>query len=200
MLIRPFRFSSFFLSYPAVSAILLIQCMLFAAMRLPFFPNMKLFEALSGVNLYIAQGEAWRLISPVFVHIKFGHLLMNSFSLLLLGPYLEHAMGKWKFTLLYLGSGFFANLASFFLLPLTYNHAGASGALFGLIGAYVALIHVFRETMPKTSRQTILSIAVISVVMAMMQPGVNHTAHLSGLVAGMLLGGMLLKKKAQSPA
>lgn len=199
MLIRPIRFSAFIGSYPVVFAIFLAQCLLFAAMRLPVLPTQTLYEALSGVNLYIAQGEIWRLVSPVFVHIDFSHLLLNSFSLLLLGPCLERLAGKWKFILLYLGCGCCANLASFFLLPLTYSHAGASGALFGLIGAYVALVWV-GEDIPKTSRQTILSIAVISVVTAMMQPGANHTAHLSGLVAGMLLGGMLLQRKAASPA
>lgn len=167
-------------------------------MRLPVLPTQTLYEALSGVNLYIAQGEIWRLVSPVFVHIDFSHLLLNSFSLLLLG--LSRTAGrKMEVYPVIFWLRMLRQYRFFFLLPLTYSHAGASGALFGLIGAYVALVWV-GEDIPKTSRQTILSIAVISVVTAMMQPGANHTAHLSGLVAGMLLGGMLLQRKAASPA
>ncbi|WP_018664766.1 rhomboid family intramembrane serine protease [Heyndrickxia acidiproducens] len=195
MFIRPVRLSALIQYYPVAFAIVFIQCVLFMVMQLPFFPNQGIYQGLTGVNLYIAQGEVWRLISPVFVHIHFSHLLLNSFSILLLGPFLEHYFGKWKFSILYFGSGIIANGMTFLLLPLTYHHAGASGAIFGLLGCYLAFLYVFKQSMPKTRQQTILIVISFTMLTALLQPGTNTVAHLSGFIGGVALGLLILKLK-----
>src|SRR5699024_10307837 len=105
-------------------------------MVLPFAMGDVVFEQLVGVNILVAHGEVWRLVTPIFLHKGFTHLLFNSFSLVLFGPGLERILGKGRFLLVYLSAGVFANIATFFIQPPTYIHLGASGAIFGIFGYY----------------------------------------------------------------
>jgi rhomboid protease GluP len=102
MFIRTESFREFIRYYPVVSSIIAIQIILYLLTELPFFPNALLFERLSGINLYIWGGEWWRLITPIFMHSGFTHVLFNSFSLILFGPGLERILGKFKFIAIYL--------------------------------------------------------------------------------------------------
>ena len=92
-----------------------------------------------------------------------------------------------RFLTLYLLSGIFANVATYFLHDWNYAHVGASGAIFGLFGAYGALVYYTKKTMPQL-RQMILPIIVISVIMTFIQPGINATGHIAGLIVGFLIG------------
>ncbi|MDQ7862811.1 rhomboid family intramembrane serine protease [Peribacillus frigoritolerans] len=70
------------------------------------------------------------LITPIFLHSTFTHLLFNGFSLAIFGPFLEKLLGAFKFSIFFLSTGILANIATFLINPLTYNHVGASGAIF----------------------------------------------------------------------
>ncbi|WP_335471255.1 rhomboid family intramembrane serine protease [Neobacillus drentensis] len=155
---------------------------------LPIFPNNWFFENLSGVNLYIMEGEVWRLITPTFMHSGFSHMLFNSFSLILFGPALERMLGSAKFLVIYLFSGLIANVATLLFEPLTYTHVGSSGAIFGLFGYYIAII-IFRKTMmSQQNSQVILILCAVSLIMTFLQPNINVSAHLFGLLGGFLMG------------
>jgi len=188
MFTRTESFRDFIRLYPIVSTIITIHIALYLVTVLPFFPNYWFFETLSGVNLYIAQGEIWRLITPTFMHSGFSHMFFNSFSLLLLGPALERMVGSGKFLLIYFLSGVISNLATFAIEPLPYTHVGSSGAIFGLFGFYLALIKFRKNWLTRQNSQIIITLCAISLIMTFLQPNINITAHLFGLLGGFSLG------------
>jgi rhomboid protease GluP len=182
--------------YPIISLIISIHILLYLATAVPVFPSRYLFEQLSGVNLYIVNGEYWRIVTPIFMHGGFAHMLFNSFSLVLFGPALEQLLGRTKFILIYLATGIAANIATLILEPLTYTHVGSSGAIFGLFGFYISII-VFRKAMlSRENSQTIMTIAIIGVIMTFVQSNINITAHIFGLLAGFLIGAASFKKNS----
>ncbi|MBS8267037.1 rhomboid family intramembrane serine protease [Mesobacillus boroniphilus] len=174
--------------YPVISIIITIHILLYLMTALPFFPGRYVFELLAGVNLYIVNGDYWRLVTPIFMHAGFAHMLFNSFSLVLFGPALEQLLGKTKFILVYLVTGIAANIATLILEPLTYTHVGSSGAIFGLFGFYISIIMFRKAMMSRENSQTIMTIAIIAVIMTFVQSNINITAHIFGMVAGFLTG------------
>ncbi|PLR77298.1 rhomboid family intramembrane serine protease [Bacillus sp. V3-13] len=188
MFTRTESFREFIRFYPVITFILILHAVLYLLTALPLFPRILLFEKLAGVNLFIAEGQWWRLFTPMFMHAGFAHVLFNSFSLVLFGPPLEQMLGKIKFILLYTVSGILANIATFILMPLTYTHVGSSGAIFGLFGFYLAMITFRRHMLSQQNAQIILTISIIGIVMTFFQPNINITAHLFGLIAGFLIG------------
>ncbi|MCR2822625.1 rhomboid family intramembrane serine protease [Lederbergia panacisoli] len=192
MFVRTESFRQFLKFYPVISIIIAIHLLIFLIMHTPIFPHNWMLEMLAGVNILIQQGEYWRLVTPIFVHVGFAHLLFNSFSLVLFGPALEKALGKFMFILVYLASGIGANIATLYIQPPYYTHIGASGAIFGLFGFYLAIIMVKKDSMPIQGRQVILPIAIISVIMTFFQPNINITGHIFGLISGFLIGRILV--------
>ncbi|ETI66146.1 rhomboid family intramembrane serine protease [Neobacillus vireti] len=188
MFTRTESFREFIRFYPVVSIIIAIHLVLYLLTVLPFFPNYWFFETLSGVNLYIMEGEYWRLITPTFMHSGFAHVLFNSFSLVLFGPALERILGRGRFLVVYLLSGLIANVATLLLEPLSFTHVGSSGAIFGLFGYYIAIIMFRKHWLSRQNSQIILTLCVISLIMTFLQPNINITAHLFGLLGGFLLG------------
>lgn len=195
MFTRSESFKQFLRHYPVVSIIVSIHIVLYLLTILPFLPNTWLFEHFAGVNLYIIEGEYWRLITPIFMHSGFSHVLFNSFSLVLFGPALEQILGKGKFIFVYVAAGVAANAATLLLEPLTYIHVGASGAIFGLFGFFAAIITFRKDMISYANSQLILTITIISVIMTFLQPNINVVAHLFGLLAGFLIGAGLLSNK-----
>lgn len=194
MFVRTESLREFIRFYPLITFILLIQLVVFLATSLPFIPSREIFSLLAGVNLYIVEGELWRIVTPIFVHAGLAHLLFNSFSLVLFGPALERILGKGTFLFVYLLTGIAANLATLMLEPLTYTHVGSSGAIFGLFGFYIAITMFRKDLLSRENSQTILTIAVIGVVMTFFQANINITAHIFGLIAGFLTGRVILSK------
>ena len=188
MFTRTESFRDFIRLYPLVSIIIIIHVVLYLFTILPMFPNSWFFENLSGVNLYIMEGEYWRLITPTFMHGSFSHMLFNSFSLVLFGPALERMLGHGRFLIIYLVCGLIANVATLLLEPLTYTHVGSSGAIFGLFGYYIAIIMFRKHMLSKQNAQIIITLSVVSLIMTFLQPNINITAHLFGLLGGFLLG------------
>ncbi|EGK12063.1 rhomboid protease GluP [Desmospora sp. 8437] len=191
----PFRrFKSYF---PVVTGILAIQTLLFLLMTISGGSTNPLvllrFGALENTALLI-DGEWWRLVTPVFLHIGITHFLFNSFSLYLLGPQLEWLFGRWRFIALYLLTGIMGNLATVYLGEVGIS-AGASGAIYGLLGVYVYLFLFRRGSMDPDTGKGLLALVGINLVISILTPTINLTAHLGGLVAGFLLAGPLLRRK-----
>lgn len=194
MFVRTESFKEFIRYYPMISIIIAIHIILYLLSALPILPAGWLMERFAGVNLYIVNGEYWRLITPIFMHNGFAHVLFNSFSLVLFGPVLERLLGKGKFILLYLTAGVAANLATLLIEPLTYIHVGASGAIFGLFGFFASIIVFRKDLLSQANKQLIITITVIAVIMTFMQSNINITAHLFGLLAGFLIGAASFKR------
>jgi rhomboid protease GluP len=192
---RTESFQQFIRYYPIVTAIISIHLLLYLLTLIPIIPARLIYENLVGVNLYIAEGEVWRFVTPIFLHSGFAHMLFNSFSLVLFGPPLEQMLGKMRFLLIYLAGGILANVATYFLNPLTYTHVGSSGAIFALFGYYIAIILFKKHMLSQQNSQIILTITAIGLVMTFLQPNINVTAHIFGLLSGLLIGSLFYYDK-----
>lgn len=188
MFTRTESFREFIRLYPIVTSIVIIHLILYVFSGTFLFPDLFGIERLVGVNLYIANGELWRLISSLFVHNGFSHMFFNSISLILFAPALEQMLGKMKFLLLYVGSGIAANIATYYIMPLTYIHVGSSGAIFGLFGYYIFIALFRKQMLSKENSQIIISISALSIIMTFLQPNINITAHIFGFIAGVTIG------------
>lgn len=186
MFVRRENFKQYIKFYPIVSTLLAINIIIFILTSLPGIGRPLLSIGI-GFNLLISEGEYWRLITPMFLHAGFMHLLFNMFSLYLFGPELEQLAGKARFLTIYMLSGIVGNVASYLLQDWDYMSLGASGAIYGILGAFGALVYYTKKFLPQL-KQIILPIIVIGVVMTFISPGINVTAHIAGLITGFIIG------------
>ncbi len=186
MFIRTENFSQYVRAYPVVTFLLALNIGIFLYTLIPGIGD-RLFLFGLGDNFLIANGEYWRLVTPMFLHGGFMHLLFNMFSLFIFGPELEKIAGKARFITVYMIAGLFGDIATYFIQPASYTHVGASGAIFGVFGAFGALVYYTKKAFPEL-RQVILPIIVISVVMTFVGTNINVTAHIAGLITGFLIG------------
>lgn len=186
MFIRRENFKQYITLYPVVSSIIAINFIVYLLTLIPGYGDWLLYAGMS-VNGLIADGEWWRIITSMFLHAGFTHVLFNMFSLFLFGPELEKIAGKMRFLTIYFLAGIFGVAATFLIEPPNYASVGASGALYGIFGAFAALIYYTRHLFPQL-RQIILPLIIISVIMTFLMPNINISAHLGGLVTGFILG------------
>lgn len=136
-------------------------------------------------------GEWWRLLTCCFEHIGLMHLLLNMYALAMVGVYLEPLLGRGRMLVLYGVTGVCASLASLWWHENIIS-AGASGAIFGLYGVFLALL--MTDLIHKEVRKNLLSSIGIFVVYNLiygLKGGVDNAAHIGGLVSGLVLGGAL---------
>ncbi|SHE11192.1 Rhomboid protease gluP [Chlamydia abortus] len=131
--------------------------------------------------------ELWRYITSVFVHIGGMHLIMNSFFLYVFAPPLERMLGSFKYAIFYLLSGVAGNLVSQWMASSYSVSAGASGAIYGIFGAYLYLSLYHKYMLDRQSQQTVYTMLAIGVVFSLIMPQINLSAHLGGLAGGFLL-------------
>jgi rhomboid protease GluP len=140
------------------------------------------------INAAIAAGELWRFLTPVFVHGGVVHFGVNMYSLYIIGPAVERFYGRWMMLGLYLCSGISGVLFSTAFTPQT--SVGASGAIFGLLGALGAFLFVNRESFGRAGQmqlRQIVFVALLNLVFGL-QPGIDNWGHLGGLLFGAWLG------------
>jgi rhomboid protease GluP len=195
MFTRTESFREYTTSYRAVTVLILIMMIVFVLILFPIFPGNVLFYYGTGVNLYIADGQWWRLITPIFLHSTFSHLLFNGFSLAIFGPSLEKSLGSFKFTIFFLATGILANIATFLVKPLTYSHIGSSGAIFGLLGFFLYLVMFNKSNFSNNEKNTVYTLTGIAIIMTFIQPQINVVGHLAGLVTGVLTAPLYWRKK-----
>jgi rhomboid protease GluP len=138
----------------------------------------------------IVGGEYWRLFTAMFLHAGLAHLVMNGLGLLIVGRLVEKSYGHIRFLVVYLLAGLFGSVASFGLNSVAVG-AGASGAIFGILGALVAFFVVHRDIFGKEGRQSLVGVLmVIGLVLAsgIQTEEVDNWAHLGGLLAGFFIG------------
>lgn len=133
------------------------------------------------------SGEGWRLLSAMFVHGGLLHFAMNMFVLWQVGELLETAVGSARYLLLYIVAGVAGFGASLFWnAGLT---AGASGAIFGVIGGLLAMVVVYREHEDERALgRSLLPLVILNLVAGFLLPFVDNAAHIAGLVIGFLFG------------
>jgi membrane associated rhomboid family serine protease len=146
----------------------------------------EVFADLSQVPLYVDLGDWWRLVTAGFLHIGPIHLAFNMLALLIFGSELERRLGRWRFLALYLLSALGGAAAIQLLGHPLGAVAGASAAIYGLLGALGVLMLVGREDL-----RGLLTLLAINVFISFL-PGVSLLGHLGGLVAGALVAGILV--------
>ncbi len=135
-------------------------------------------------NALIITGQYWRLISPIFLHGNWLHLLVNCYSLFVVGNIVERIFGHPKYAAIYFLAGIYGSIASFIL---SSNPAvGASGAIFGLLGALVYYGVERPKIFKKYFGYNVWITLLMNIVIGFSMPGIDNFAHLGGLGGGFL--------------
>lgn len=141
--------------------------------------------------LIVEDGEWWRLFTCMFLHFGAEHLINNMLILYLTGIRLEHVIGRFGFALLYLLSGLCGSILSLYMermeaLPAV--SAGASGAVFGVIGGLVAMAIWNHGRIEGLSTKGLLGMLALSLYYGFSTAGVDNWGHIGGLTGGFILG------------
>lgn len=186
---------------PVTPAIVAINALLFViAAALGggiFVPNGEVMIHLgSDYTPLTAAGEWWRLLTSTFLHFGILHLGFNMWALWVNGIPTERLYGSTRFLMLYLVAGVAGSLTSFLWHPFV-NGAGASGAIFGVLGALFAYFLKTDSGVPRSvltsQRKSAAIFIVVSIANAARVRGVDNAAHLGGLVAGFVMGLLLAR-------
>lgn len=151
------------------------------------------------------DGQWWRLVTAMFVHFGFVHLALNLLALWDVGRLIERLHGRWRFAVLYLGSGVLGNLLSLVVHGSQAVSGGASGAVFGLYGALLVLLWRERHQVERLDFKWLFGAAALFALLALgmgqLVAGIDNAAHLGGLAAGALLGAAMARPLTpRSPA
>jgi membrane associated rhomboid family serine protease len=150
---------------------------------------LRLFGANDGV--LILRGQTWRLFTSMFVHVSLAHLFFNTYALYIFGLEMERLYGPDRFIIIYILSGLFGSLVSFASRGPYVLSAGASGAIFGIVGMNLAFFLTHRHTFGSFGRSRIMNTLVIigiNLFLGFSIPNIDNLAHLGGLVSGFAMG------------
>ena len=140
-------------------------------------------------NPYIYEGEWWRFFAPIFLHIGFLHLAMNTMGLYFLGTEVERIFGNARFLFIYLfagGTGFIAS----FIFSANIS-AGASGAIFGCFGALLYICLIYPKLFFRTMGPSVIAVLVFNLIFGFSVSGIDNAGHLGGLAGGFLAAGIM---------
>lgn len=132
----------------------------------------------------VLGGDYYRLITTAFLHIGVIHLLVNCYSLYVIGSQLESFLGKIKFLFVYLVSALSGSLMS--IIFNTHVSAGASGAIFGLLGSMLYFGYNYRVFLGNVMKSQIIPLIILNLGLGFMMSGIDNAAHIGGLVGGLI--------------
>jgi rhomboid protease GluP len=175
-----------------INLIMYLLCVYMSHIVGDFYLESKLSINLSAIY---NNHEYYRLLSSMFIHFGFMHLFGNMIILVALGARIEAILGKLNYILVYIATGFVAAFASY--VHCFYNHtydyaAGASGAIFGLLGVLVAVALANRGKVKDLSLMNMILLTIITIVDGYMSEGIDNIAHIAGFVAGLVAGALLM--------
>ncbi len=145
--------------------------------------------------LVVLKGEWWRLLTAMFLHGGMTHILMNMFSLYLIGRGVELYFERKAYISIYLFSGLLGGLASLYMHPNSVG-VGASGAIFGIFGALAGFFLAHRNKIEEHSKAFMKDFGIVlglNLVLGLSIPSIDVSAHIGGLVIG-LIGGFVISK------
>ena len=181
---------------PIVTGIILgINVIIFLIMFIASYNDTNAYDAImktfANVPAFIKGGDYYRLITSGFLHAGLFHLLCNMYSLMVLGPNIEHFYGKIKYILIYLVSMI---MASLFVMVFQGEYTltvGASGAIFGLLGSLLYFGYYYRGYLGNHVINQIIPVIIINLVIGFITPGISIAAHIGGLIGGICISFML---------
>lgn len=178
---------------PIVTYIIMAICIiLFILMELSggSTNSQTLLKYGANLDVLVKNGEYYRLFTCIFLHIGIMHLLCNMYSLYIIGREVENLFGKIKYIIIFILSGIFGSIMS---LAFTHNtiSAGASGAIFGLLGALLYFGMHYRTYLGEAIKRSIIPIIVVNLIIGFFAEGIDLAAHIGGLVGGVLVAMMV---------
>ena len=182
---------------PVTAGLILLNILVFLAVEFTGSSQntMHMLDCGAAYTPMIVQGgEYYRLFTCMFLHFGIEHLLNNMLVLFVLGSRLERVIGKIKFLLIYLLGGVLGNIISLYLKLHAQNFAvsaGASGAVFAVMGAMIYIVIRNKGRLGDLSMRQILIMAAFSLYFGFASTGVDNTAHVAGMVSGFLLAVLL---------
>lgn len=180
------RMNKIFKSNTPVLTIMLITInVLIFLYGLFFDKNSMLINNFALYGPYVRGGDYYRLISSAFLHVSLFHLLVNMYSLYIIGSQIENFFGKAKYIVIYL---FSAIMGSLFSMLFTRGVSiGASGAIFGLLGAMLYFGYFYRIYLGNTITSQILPVILINLLIGFSSSSIDNFAHIGGLVGGIII-------------
>ncbi|MDO4265454.1 MAG: rhomboid family intramembrane serine protease [Eubacteriales bacterium] len=192
------RYKEYCVNYALIAANILYFIFLSFQGRTEYDMDMMLRFGAMYEPLVIENGEYYRFLTACFMHFGIEHLVNNMLVLFVIGGYLEKALGHLRYLLFYILAGIGANIISFYWHLGTADFvvsAGASGAVFGVVGGLIFAILRNRGRLGDLSMRQILVMTVLSVYLGMSESGVDNAAHLGGLLCGFVLAVLLYHPK-----
>lgn len=148
---------------------------------------------------YVAEnGQYWRLFTSMFMHFGLMHILNNMVMLGAVGRIVEIAMGHVRFLIAYIVAGICGSVLSYVVMLHNNDYAvsaGASGAIFGMVGALVWIVIVNRGFYEGISRQQVIFMVILMIYYGVSTSGVDNWDHLGGLAGGFIISIVLYRKK-----
>ncbi|WP_238900111.1 rhomboid family intramembrane serine protease [Clostridium sp. YIM B02500] len=138
-------------------------------------------------NALINNGEVWRLLTCAFLHSSIIHIAFNMYSLYIVGPQIQQIYGAKKYLVIYITSCITASILSYLASPYTIS-VGASGGIFGLLGALLAFAIMERHRLQKKYISSLLQIILINLFIGLSVKNIDNYAHIGGLIGGALIG------------
>lgn len=172
--------------FPLVTYILIALNLIFFFVPYAFGESQSILLELCVHGPSIRYGQYYRLITGAFIHSGLWHLLFNCYTLYVIGSQIESYLGKAKYTVIYFVSILFASL-----LSITFNgntaSVGASGAIFGLMGALLYFGYHYRVYLGNVMKSQIVPLILLNLLFGFIVTGVDNAAHIGGLIGGALI-------------
>lgn len=143
-------------------------------------------------NILIEQGEVWRLLSCAFLHSNLVHIACNMYSLYIIGPQIQQIYGTMKYLSIYTISCITSSVLSYFMSPYGIS-VGASGGIFGLMGALLAFAIIERHRIDKKYISSLMQIIAINLFIGLSIKNIDNFGHIGGLIGGILIGYIIYK-------
>nr|WP_282917199.1 rhomboid family intramembrane serine protease [Streptococcus canis] len=178
---------------PITIFFLAITTIVFMAMQLIYGPlatssqAVYQFGGMLGLVVKVMPNQLWRLVTPIFIHIGWGHFFVNALTLYFVGRMAEEIWGSRRFLLLYVFSGIMGNAFTMWLTPDTVA-AGASTSLFGLFAAIMVLGAFGNNQALRELGKSYQTLIVVNLLLNVFMPNVSMAGHVGGVIGGALLG------------
>ncbi len=180
-----------FATAPVTFTIIAVAAAIFAVGFVTPRLNADLVNQFASANWLIADGEWWRVLTAAFLHGGLAHIFFNMYALYIFGPRLETQVGSTPFALLYAASAAGGGVASYFFGSLQQVAVGASGAIFGLFGAWIYVAYRIRHTPAGRSMFNQLGVLLlINMALPLIIRNIDWRAHVGGLLAGMAVAAL----------
>lgn len=148
------------------------------------------------VNILVEEGQYYRLFTCAFLHSSIIHLALNMYALNSLGSILEKILSKGKLLTIYIVSAILASYGSYLSTRSVYKvsiSVGASGAIFGLLGALLVIAFLNRKVIGKALLKSVTEVVIVNIIIGFLIPNIDNVAHVSGLIVGIIITYIILR-------